>query len=171
MMESLSQGTEVLWASPLLGRGQSGHHDGPPRYTPAVYILLRLYRFSSDAQLVCVANPRLEKIMTEQTAQKTPKTPKPAGEKPTPIGRLTLPEVDSALAECDKTIKTHSETVKAKLTSNASIPPAALRELSRANGQRARLTMRRIVLLLESGDSAVVDLIEKLVKVKPARSA
>lgn len=108
--------------------------------------------------------------MTEQTAQKAPKTPKPAGEKPTPIGRLTLPEVDSALAECDKTIKAHSDTVKAKLTSNSSIPPAALRELSRANGQKTRLTMRRVALLLESGDSAVADLIEKMLKIKPAKA-
>jgi hypothetical protein len=107
--------------------------------------------------------------MTEQaqTAQKPPKTPKQTSDKPTPIGRLPLFEVDAALNECDKTIKTHSETVKAKLTGNASIPPLVLRELSRANAQKSRLAMRRISLLVESGDAAAMDLLEKLMKVKP----
>jgi hypothetical protein len=106
-------------------------------------------------------------IEQAQTAQKPPKISKPPGDKPTPIGRMPLSDVDVALADCDKTIKGHSETVKAKLAGNASIPPIVLRELSRANAQKSRLAMRRISLLVESGDAAAMDLLEKLMKVKP----
>jgi hypothetical protein len=107
-------------------------------------------------------------MMTEQTTPKTPKAAKQAPEK-TPIGRLTLPEVDAALADCEKTIKSHSDTVKAKLGANASIPSNVLRELSRANAQKGRLMMRRIALLIDAGDAAVMDLLDKLMKVKPAK--
>jgi len=41
-----------------------------------------------------------------------------------------------------------------------------LRDLSVANKQKARLTMRRIGLLIETGDTAVMDLIDKLCKIK-----
>ena len=108
--------------------------------------------------------------MTEQTAPKTPKAPKQASDKPTSIGRMTLIEVDASLTECEKTIKAHSDTVKSKLTNNASIPSNVLRELSRANAQKGRLMMRRIALLIEAGDAAVMDLLDKLMKVKPAKS-
>lgn len=91
--------------------------------------------------------------------------------KPTSIGRLAIVEVDKALAECEKTIKTHSETVKAKLATNAAIPGNVLRELSRANGIKAKLVMRRIALLVEAGDHAALDLIDKLIKLKPAKTA
>jgi hypothetical protein len=90
--------------------------------------------------------------------------------KPTPIGRLAFSEVDKALADCEKTIKTHSDTVKAKLAGNAAIPGNILRELSRANAQKSKLVMRRIALLLEVGDQAAIDLVEKLMKVKPAKA-
>jgi hypothetical protein len=109
--------------------------------------------------------------MTEATTPKTPKAPKQAGDKPMPIGRMALTEVDVALADCEKTIKAHSDTVKAKLTNNASIPSNVLRELSRANAQKGRLMMRRIALLIEAGDAAVMDLLDKLMKVKPAKAA
>lgn len=109
--------------------------------------------------------------MTEATNPKTPKAPKQAGDKPTTIGRMTLAEVDASLADCEKTIKAHSDTVKAKLTTNASIPSNVLRELSRANAQKSRLMMRRIALLIEAGDAAVVELLDKLMKVKPAKAA
>jgi hypothetical protein len=89
--------------------------------------------------------------------------------KPTPIGRLALTEVDKGLSECEKTIKVHSDMVKAKLAVNAAIPGNVLRELSRANAQKAKLVMRRISLLLESGDQAAVELVEKLMKIKPAK--
>jgi hypothetical protein len=109
--------------------------------------------------------------MTEATTPKNPKAPKQSGDKPTTIGRMALTEVDAALAECEKTIKAHSDTVKAKLTNNASIPSNVLRELSRANAQKGRLMMRRIALLIEAGDAAVMDLLDKLMKVKPAKAA
>jgi hypothetical protein len=105
--------------------------------------------------------------MTDQNSEKPVKAVKAKSDKGTPIGRLTLAEVDTALSECERVIKTNSETVKSKLQASASIPPSALRDLSRANTQKARLAMRRIALLLESGDAAVTDLIEKLLKVKP----
>ena len=85
--------------------------------------------------------------------------------------RLSIIEVDTALSVCEKTIKGHSDIVKAKLTANASIPSNVLRELSRANAQKARLTMRRITLLVESGDAAVMELLDKLMKMKVAKSA
>lgn len=108
--------------------------------------------------------------MTEQAPTKTPKAPKQATDK-APIGRLTLPEVDAALAECEKIIKSHSDTVKSKLAVNASIPSSVLRELSRANAEKGRLMMRRISLLMEVGDAAVTDLLDKLMKVKLTKVA
>ena len=107
--------------------------------------------------------------MTEQATPKTPKAPKQTGDKVTSIGRLTLAEVDTALSDCEKTIKTHTDLVKAKLSSNGTFPSNVLRELSRANSQKLRLVSRRISLLIESGDAVVMDLIEKLMKVKPAK--
>jgi hypothetical protein len=109
--------------------------------------------------------------MTEATTPKTPKAPKQPGDKPMSIGRMTLTEVDVALTDCEKTIKVHSDTVKAKLSSNASIPSNVLRELSRANAQKGRLVMRRVALLVEAGDAAAMDLLDKLMKVKPAKAA
>lgn len=108
--------------------------------------------------------------MTEQAPTKTPKAPKQATDK-TPIGRLTLQEVDATLADCEKIIKSHSDTVKAKLAVNASIPSSVLRELSRANAEKGRLMMRRIALLIEYGDAAAQDLLDKLMKVKPAKAS
>lgn len=105
--------------------------------------------------------------MNEEITFKTVKPRKTSEAKTTPIGRLTLPEVDLALAACEKTVKAHIETVKAKLAINASIPANILRELSRGNSQKARLTMHRIALLLETGDSTAMDLVDKLCKVKP----
>jgi hypothetical protein len=107
-------------------------------------------------------------------AANTPNTgmaQKQAGDKAMPIGRLSITEVDTALSNCEKTIKGNSDIVKAKLTANASIPSNVLRELSRANAQKARLTMRRITLLVESGDAAVMELLDKLMKMKVAKSA
>jgi len=111
-----------------------------------------------------------EYTMTEQAPTKTPKAPKQATDK-TPIGRLTLQEVDATLADCEKIIKSHSDTVKAKLAVNASIPSSVLRELSRANAEKGRLMMRRIALLIEYVDAAAQDLLDKLMKVKPVRTA
>jgi len=41
-----------------------------------------------------------------------------------------------------------------------------LRELSKGNNQKARLMMRRIALLIDTGDAAVMELLDKLMKVK-----
>jgi len=103
---------------------------------------------------------------TEQTAQ--PKTRRKTNEKS--IRTLTLTEVDGALTVYDKTIRMNTELVKTKLTSGGTIPSDVLRDLSVANKQKARLTMRRIALLIETGDTAVMDLIDKLCKVKPAKA-
>jgi hypothetical protein len=103
---------------------------------------------------------------TAQTAPKAPKAPKPTNGK-TPIGRMTIAEVDVALTDCEKIISSHSDIVKAKLTGNRSIPPNVLRDLSRANAQKGRLVMRRISQLLELGEPAATDLIDKLMKVQP----
>lgn len=103
----------------------------------------------------------------DQTNQ--PKTRRKTNEKP--LRTLSLTEVDGALAVYDKTIRMSTELVKAKLTSGGAIPSDVLRDLSTANKQKARLTMRRIALLIETGDSAVMDLIDKLCKIKPAKSS
>lgn len=87
--------------------------------------------------------------------------------KGTPIGRQTLAQVDVGLTECDTVIKTCSDTVRAKLGTSSTIPPNLLRELARANAQRGKLVMRRIMMLVESGDPIASDLIDKLLKVKP----
>jgi len=104
---------------------------------------------------------------TEQAAQ--PKTRRKSNEKS--IRTLTLTEVDGALTVYDKTIRMNTELVKTKLTSGGSIPSDVLRDLSIANKQKARLTMRRIALLIETGDTAVMDLIDKLCKIKPAKAS
>ena len=103
--------------------------------------------------------------MTEQAPTKTPKAPKQATDK-TPIGRLTLQEVDATLADCEKIIKSHSDTVKAKLAVNASIPSSVLRELSRANAMKARLVQRRIMMLVDCGDHKALDLINQLLAIR-----
>ena len=103
---------------------------------------------------------------TEQAAQT--KTRRKTNEKS--IRTLTLTEVDGALTVYDKTIRMNTELVKTKLSSGGTIPSDVLRDLSVANKQKARLTMRRIALLIETGDTAVMDLIDKLCKVKPAKA-
>jgi len=113
----------------------------------------------------------LEIQMTEEITVKPTKIRKTPETKTTPIGRLTLPEVDLALAACEKTVKAHIETVKAKLATNSSIPANVLRELSRGNNQKVRLTLRRIALLIQTGDAAVMELLDKLMKVKPSMTA
>lgn len=90
--------------------------------------------------------------------------------KATPVGRQSIAEVDEGLSECEKVIKTCSDAVRAKLAGNGAIPPAVLRDLARANAQRTKLVLRRITLLLESGDPGASDLLEKLLKVKPKAS-
>lgn len=87
------------------------------------------------------------------------------------ISRLSLAEVDASMAEHEKVIKSHSDIVKHKLASGAPIPSNILRELSRANTQKSRLTMRRISLLVESGDAQVSELLEKLMKIKPQKGS
>ncbi len=101
--------------------------------------------------------------MTEDTSQKAQKE---ASEKATPIGRMTIGEVDAALAECDRTIKSASDLVKAKLASNATLPTNVLRDLSKANAHKGKLMMRRISLLIETGEASAMELLEKLMKVK-----
>lgn len=105
----------------------------------------------------------------QQIVDNAPQTQPQEKVKQTPIGRLAFAEVDKGLSECEKTIKAHSDTVKGKLAVNAAIPGNVLRELSRANAQKAKLVMRRIGLLMESGDQAALDMIDKLVKLKIAK--
>lgn len=104
--------------------------------------------------------------MTEDTSQKPQKE---TTGKATPIGRMTIGEVDVALAECDKTIKTCSDLVKAKLASNAALPTSVLRDLSKANAHKGRLMMRRVSLLIENGEASTMELLDKLMKVKPSK--
>lgn len=113
----------------------------------------------------------LEVFMKDTAESKAKTVAKLPKEKSISIGRLSLSEVDVALVACEKNIKTHIDTIKVKLTNNASISPTVLRELSKGNRQKSRLMMRRIALLIDSGDSAVLELIDKLMKVKPARAA
>lgn len=101
--------------------------------------------------------------MTEDTGQKPPRE---STGTVTPIGRMTIGEVDAALADCDKTIKTCSELVKAKLASNSALSTSVLRDLSKANAHKGKLMMRRITLLIESGEASVMELLDKLMKVK-----
>ncbi len=86
------------------------------------------------------------------------------------IRSLTLAEVDGALAVYDKTIRMNTELVKSKLSAGGHLPSDVLRDLSVANKQKSRLTMRRIALLIETGDAAVMDLVDKLCKLKPAKA-
>ena len=105
--------------------------------------------------------------MTEDTSLKSPKE---ATEKATPIGRMTIGEVDAALSDCDKTIKTCSDLVKAKLATNASLPTNVLHDLSKANAHKGKLMMRRISLLIESGETSAMELLDKLMKVKLSKA-
>lgn len=105
--------------------------------------------------------------MTEDTGQKPQRE---TTEKATPIGRMTISEVDAVLADCDKTIKTCSDLVKAKLASNAALSTSVLRDLSRANAHKSKLMMRRITLLIDSGEATVMELLDKLMKVKLPKS-
>lgn len=86
------------------------------------------------------------------------------------IRSLSLQEVDIALNGYDKTIRMNTESIKSKLSTGATIPPEVLRELAIANKQKNRLILRRINLLLESGDSNVIDLIDKFCKLKPSKA-
>jgi hypothetical protein len=104
---------------------------------------------------------------TEQASQ--PKTRLKSNEKS--VRTLSLTEVDGALAVYDKTIRMNTELVKSKLTSGGTIPSDVLRDLSVANKQKTRLTMRRIALLIETGDAGVMELIDKLCKVKQAKTS
>ena len=101
--------------------------------------------------------------MTEDAGQKPQEK---STEKATPIGRMTISEVDAALGDCDKTIKTCSELVKAKLANNSALPTSVLRDLSKANAHKGKLMMRRITLLIDSGEASVMELLDKLMKVK-----
>lgn len=103
---------------------------------------------------------------TEQATR--PKTSRKTNEKS--IRTLSLTEVDGALTVYDKTIRMNTELVKTKLTTGGAIPSEVLRDLSIANRQKVRLTMRRIALLIETGDTAVMDLIDKLCKIKPVKA-
>jgi predicted HTH domain antitoxin len=86
------------------------------------------------------------------------------------IRSLTLSEVDGALAVYDKIIRMNTELVKTKLSTGGAIPSDVLRDLSIANRQKGRLTIRRISLLIETGDIAVMELVDKLCKIKPAKA-
>jgi hypothetical protein len=112
-------------------------------------------------------NQTVEVNMTEDTSQKSPND---ATEKATPIGRMTIGEVDAALSDCDKTIKTCSDLVKAKLATNASLPTNVLRDLSKANAHKGKLMMRRISLLIETGEASAMELLDKLMKVKLSKA-
>lgn len=83
---------------------------------------------------------------------------------------LSISEVDTSLAQCEKTIKDATELVKGKLTSGGAIPTDTLRNLSNANKRKTQLTMRRIALLIETGDAGVMELIDKLCKLKPTKA-
>jgi hypothetical protein len=109
--------------------------------------------------------------LTQPTTGQPSNVPKESKDKPSTIGRLPIAEVDAALTDCEKIIKSHSDTVKAKLAGNAAIPANVLRELSRANTQKAKLILRRITILVESGDPAAMELVDKLVKLKAPKMA
>jgi hypothetical protein len=87
------------------------------------------------------------------------------------VGGLSLPELDLAIVECEKDIKKHSEIVKLMLSTSSRISPSALRELSKARTRKFRLTLRRITLLIESGDTTAAGLIDRLLQISPNSSA
>lgn len=87
-----------------------------------------------------------------------------------PIRTLSLTEVDAALAVSDKNIRVSTDLVKAKLASGASLPTEVLRSLSLANKMKSRLSMRRIALLMETGDPTAMGLVEKLCRIKPSKA-
>ncbi len=112
--------------------------------------------------------------MTDQTNATTtppavqPKQRRNSGGKP--IRSLTLIEVDEALIIYEKSIKVNTDLIKSKLSGTGALPIAALKELSKANVQRMRLIMRRIAVLIETGDAAAMELVDKLCKVKPSKA-
>lgn len=111
-----------------------------------------------------------ESINTTNTpAEQTPKPKTRRQSTQKSLRTLSLTEVDGALAVYDKTIRMNTELVKTKLNSGGAIPSDVLRDLSVANKQKARLTMRRIALLIETGDTAVMELIDKLCKINPVK--
>lgn len=82
------------------------------------------------------------------------------------VRTMNFSTIDAALSEIEKTIKENSDIVKNRLAANSAIPGEVLRGLSRANGQKLKLVMRRITLLMELGEPGVMDLIDKLMKFK-----
>ena len=104
--------------------------------------------------------------MTEDTNQKPQKE---TTGKVTSIGRMTFGDVDAALVDCDKTIKTCSDLVKTKLANNSTLPTNVLRELSKANAHKSRLMIRRVALLIENGETTTMELLDKLMRVKPSK--
>ena len=75
--------------------------------------------------------------LANATPSPSSSTASATGATSTPIGRMTLDQIDAALDDCDKTIKARSDSVKTSLVGNSRIPTAVLRELSAANNQRS----------------------------------
>lgn len=115
-----------------------------------------------------------EKTMNDQQnetneAPVTDKVRNPRQRTEKSIRSLSLQEVDIALGGYEKTIRMNTESIKSKLSSGATIPPDVLRDLAIANKQKNRLILRRINLLLETGDPNVIELIDKFCKLKPIK--
>lgn len=109
--------------------------------------------------------------MTEavaNTATKQTKPKKPAAE---PVGKMTLAEVDAEFIKLDATTKRLNETVKSALASNQNVAVDDLRQLQRQSHRRMQIIVRRVALLAGSPDTAVKDLLDKLMKVKPKAEA
>ncbi|MBV5331975.1 hypothetical protein JZU69_06410 [bacterium] len=67
-----------------------------------------------------------------------------------------------------------NQTVEVNMTEDTSHKPkieaTELRDLSKANAHKGKLMMRRISLLIETGEASAMELLDKLMKVKLSKA-
>lgn len=105
--------------------------------------------------------------MSEATGDTAPKQTKPKKPAAAPVGKMNLAEVDAEFTKLDAVTKRLNETVKSALSANQNVAVDDLRQLQRQSHRRMQIIVRRVALLASSPDTAVKDLLDKLMKVKP----
>lgn len=84
------------------------------------------------------------------------------------IGKMTLAQVDGEFAKVEATAKRLNESVKAALAANQPVGVDDLRQLQKLTQRRTKLIVRRVALLVNSPAGPVMELLDKLMKVKVA---
>jgi hypothetical protein len=82
------------------------------------------------------------------------------------ISKMTIGEVDAEFSKLEATTKKLNESVKAALGANQPVAVDDLRQLQKLTQRRAKLIIRRVSLLAGSTSGPVMDLLDKLMKVK-----